>query len=91
MPPLKLPSDGSQAISPAAAMIGSPPVITGVAVLVGLGMGLAVKVGTDVTVGLAAGFRVAVAVGSAGEVGEEMLVAASVGLDPPLTVVGWTV
>ena len=91
MPPLKLPSDGSQAISPAAAMIGSPPVITGVAVLVGLGMGLAVKVGTDVTVGLTAGLRVAVAVASAGDVGEETLVAASVGVRPPFVAVGCTV
>ena len=32
-------------------------------------MGLAVKVGTEVTVGLTAGFLVAVAVGSTGEVG----------------------
>ena len=69
LPPLKLASDGSQAISPAAAMTGSPPVI-GVLVLVALGLGLAVKVGMDVTVGLTAGLRVAVEVGAAGTVGE---------------------
>ena len=55
-------------MSPAAPMTGSPEILGGV-VLVGLGMGLAVKVGTDVTVGLTTGFLVAVDVATAGIVG----------------------
>ena len=41
----------------------------GAEVLVGLGMGLAVKVGREVTVGVIAGFLVAVAVAAGGLVG----------------------
>jgi len=43
--------------------------VFGAEVLVGLGMGLAVKVGREVTVGVIAGFLVAVAVAAGGLVG----------------------
>lgn len=77
LPPLKLPSEGSQAISPAAAMTGSPPVVIGVEVLVGLGIGLAVNVGTEVEVGVVLGLLVTVA---GGEVGETTAVEPDVGV-----------
>jgi len=54
-------------MSPAAAMIGSPPVVIGVEVLVGLGIGLAVNVGTEVEVGMVFGLLVTVAAGKVGE------------------------
>jgi hypothetical protein len=78
LPPLKLLLVGSQATSPAAPMTGSP--VVGVFVLVGLGSGLAVKVGTEVTVGLTAGGLVAVlvAVGAAGAVAEAVVVTTEV-------------
>jgi hypothetical protein len=52
--------------------------------LVGLGIGLAVKVGTEVTVGLTAGFLVAVAVRATGELVGGMAVefAGAVGVAP---------
>jgi hypothetical protein len=58
-------------------MTGSPLVL-GSVVAVGLGIGLAVKVGTDVSVGLATGFLVAVDVGAEGTVGDTALVATEV-------------
>ena len=46
--------------------------------MVGLGIGLAVKVGTDVDVGTVLGLVVAVTEGAAGEVGDATFVAADV-------------